>query len=105
MMMVRKGGFRWRSPLQLHVLHCKRVYRCYPNSVLSHPPVIGFFLIAQVPDASDMRSMALAFRPPCRSRGRQRNSKRITGSGGPVYAACHYIRNVTLRADGPNGKL
>jgi len=25
--------------------------------------VIGFFLIAQVPDASDMRSMALAFRP------------------------------------------
>jgi hypothetical protein len=33
------------------------------EAVLNRPPVIGFFLIIQVADASDTRSMALAFRP------------------------------------------
>lgn len=37
--------------------------QCYLNSVLNRPPVIGFFLVIQVSDASDTRNMALAFRP------------------------------------------
>jgi hypothetical protein len=49
------------DPLPLHILGS--LERCYANSILNRPPVIGFFLIIQVPDASDMRGMALAFRP------------------------------------------
>jgi hypothetical protein len=41
----------------------KEADRRHLNSVLNRPPVIGFFLIIQVPDASDMRSMALDFSP------------------------------------------
>jgi hypothetical protein len=35
----------------------------YLDSVLNRPPVIGFFLVIHMPHASDMRRMAVAFRP------------------------------------------
>ena len=68
-MTVRKGKITrarlWVAldPSNFMSWNRKKVERWYANSVLNRPPVIGFFLIIQVADASDTRSMALVFRP------------------------------------------
>jgi hypothetical protein len=52
-----------RGPRRVPIAAISAIDRRCPNSVLNRPPVIGFFPIIQVPDASDMRNMALTFSP------------------------------------------